>query len=122
MCTERPPPATSAPHAAPGRGQRGRPDHTGADGRRRHIRHQFLAEAVLLAALGGTAGAITGALATLATAALHGWPPIIPAQATAAGLAIALIVGASSLGAGLNESAAPEKSSDLRTGLIAASD
>ena len=61
---------------------------------RRHIRHQFLAEAVLLAALGGTAGAITGALATLAIASLHGWPPIIPAQATAAGLATALTVGA----------------------------
>jgi putative ABC transport system permease protein len=56
---------------------------------RRHIRYQFLAEAILLPGLGETAGTITGALATLATAAAQGWPTIIPAQATAAGLAVA---------------------------------
>ena len=61
---------------------------------RGQIRAQFLLEAVLLSALGGIAGVLLGALATVGYAAQHGWTPVIPSAAIAAGLGGAVVVGA----------------------------
>ncbi|WP_433796315.1 ABC transporter permease [Actinoplanes sp. CA-252034] len=60
---------------------------------RGQIRGQFLTEAVTLSALGGLAGTLLGALATLGYAAYHQWPPVIPLSSTLAGLGGALLVG-----------------------------
>jgi len=59
-----------------------------------HIRTQFLAEAILLATAGGTAGILLGAAATAIYAHARHWATIIPAQAWAGGLAAALLIGA----------------------------
>ena len=59
-----------------------------------HIRTQFLAEAILLALAGGTAGVITGTLATALYAHTKGWATVIPAPAWAGGLAAAVLIGA----------------------------
>jgi len=59
-----------------------------------HIRIQFLSEAVLLALMGGAAGAAGGALATVVYAQAKGWAAVVPAQAWAGGLAAALLIGA----------------------------
>jgi putative ABC transport system permease protein len=58
------------------------------------IRTQFLAEAILLALLGGAAGVSAGALATAVYAATKGWATSIPTLAWAGGLAAALAIGA----------------------------
>lgn len=63
------------------------------------IRHQFLAESLLLSALGGLAGAALGALATLGLAATQGWTAVVPLWALAGGPAATLVIGAV---AGLN--------------------
>jgi putative ABC transport system permease protein len=64
---------------------------------RRHISSQFLAESALLAALGGIAGLMLGALATLVYAVAQGQPWVVPAYALiaapAAGFAIGAIAG-----------------------------
>jgi len=64
---------------------------------KRHITAQFLAESALLAALGGVAGLLLGALATLAYALGQNEPMIVPGYALvaapAAGLAIGMISG-----------------------------
>lgn len=64
---------------------------------RGHIRAQFLAEALLLSALGGMAGCALGAAVTQAMALLHDWPfalpPTTPAIAVAATLAIGAVAG-----------------------------
>jgi putative ABC transport system permease protein len=64
---------------------------------RRHISSQFLAESALLAALGGIAGLLLGALATLAYSLAQNQPWVVPAYALiaapAAGLAIGAIAG-----------------------------
>jgi putative ABC transport system permease protein len=57
------------------------------------IRVQFLAEAVLLALLGGAAGVGAGALATAIYAHAKGWATVIPVQAWAGGLAAAVLIG-----------------------------
>jgi putative ABC transport system permease protein len=57
------------------------------------IRTQFLAEAVLLALLGGAAGVGAGALATAIYAHAKGWATVIPVQAWAGGLAAAVLIG-----------------------------
>lgn len=44
---------------------------------------QFLAESLLLSVLGGIAGAVLGALATVAFAAYRHWPPVVPLWASA---------------------------------------
>lgn len=54
------------------------------------IRGQFLAEAILLALLGGAVGIVAGAVSTLVYAALRGWAPVVPPEAWAGGLAGAL--------------------------------
>jgi putative ABC transport system permease protein len=61
---------------------------------RGHIRTQFLAEAILLAAGGGTAGVAAGAAATAIYALTKGWAIVIPAQAWVGGLGAALLIGA----------------------------
>jgi putative ABC transport system permease protein len=61
---------------------------------RGQVRSQFLAEAILLALAGGTAGDIAGAAATAVYAQAKGWPIVIPAEAWAGGLGAALLIGA----------------------------
>jgi putative ABC transport system permease protein len=64
---------------------------------RRHISSQFLAESALLAALGGVAGLLLGALATWAYSLAQNQPMVVPLYALiaapAAGLAIGAIAG-----------------------------
>ena len=57
------------------------------------IRTQFLAEAILLALLGGAAGVTLGAVATLIYAHSNIGPPSSP-PAWAGGLAAAILIGA----------------------------
>jgi putative ABC transport system permease protein len=61
---------------------------------RGQIRAQFLVESLLLAALGGAAGTLLGALVTAGYAASRGWPTVLPAWATAAGVGATVLVGA----------------------------
>jgi putative ABC transport system permease protein len=61
---------------------------------RGQIRTQFLAEAILLALLGGAAGVTAGALATAVYAATKDWATSIPTLAWAGGLAAAIAIGA----------------------------
>jgi putative ABC transport system permease protein len=60
---------------------------------RSHIRTQFLAEALLLSILGGSAGVLLGSGVTAAYATLQGWPTVVPAWAMAVGLTSTLITG-----------------------------
>jgi putative ABC transport system permease protein len=59
-----------------------------------HIRVQFLAEAMLLAMLGGAAGVVIGALATGVYASTKHWAVVVPATAWAGGFAAAVAIGA----------------------------
>jgi len=61
---------------------------------RRHVAEQFLADAVLLAVLGGLAGTIIGAVATVIYAVSQHWSVQIPAVAFYGGLGAALVIGA----------------------------
>jgi putative ABC transport system permease protein len=61
---------------------------------RRHVAEQFLAEAVLLSALGGLAGTVVGAVATVIYAVSQHWSVQIPAVALYGGLGAALVIGA----------------------------
>lgn len=61
---------------------------------RRHIRLQFITEALVLSALGGVAGAGLGYAVTAAVAFASGWPVVVPAAVLAAGIGSTLIVGA----------------------------
>ncbi len=61
---------------------------------RREVGAQFLAEAVLLAAAGGVAGAALGAGATAAYAAARGWTAVVPPLGLAAGIGAAIAIGA----------------------------
>jgi putative ABC transport system permease protein len=61
---------------------------------RHHIRVQFLAEAMLLALLGGAAGVGAGVLATAVYATVKGWAIVIPVIAWSGGIAAALVIGA----------------------------
>jgi putative ABC transport system permease protein len=58
------------------------------------IRTQFLAEAVLLALLGGAAGVAAGALATAIYAQTKHWTVVVPTTAWVGGLGAALAIGA----------------------------
>jgi putative ABC transport system permease protein len=60
---------------------------------RGQIRGQFLAESVILAALGGVLGTATGLAATALYAAYHGWPVVVPLSSALAGLGGAVLVG-----------------------------
>ncbi|MFK0295831.1 ABC transporter permease [Streptomyces sp. NPDC090442] len=57
------------------------------------IRLQFLTESLLLSALGGTAGAALGAVATLAFARAQGWTAVVPPWSLAGGLGATLVIG-----------------------------
>jgi putative ABC transport system permease protein len=61
---------------------------------RGQIRLQFLAEALLLAALGGIGGVVSGIAVTAGYATIQQWPAIVPASATAGGLGATLLIGA----------------------------
>jgi putative ABC transport system permease protein len=58
------------------------------------IRNQFLAESLLLAAIGGAVGLLAGATATAVYALAKGWSIVIPIEAWLAGIGSALIIGA----------------------------
>jgi putative ABC transport system permease protein len=61
---------------------------------RRHISAQFLTESLLLATMGGLAGAALGAAATGIYAFSRGWPTVVPPLALGGALAAALAIGA----------------------------
>lgn len=61
---------------------------------RGHIRVQFLAEAVLLAACGGFAGLLAGAASTAVYASNRGWAVVIPPLAWGGGIGAAVVIGA----------------------------
>jgi FtsX-like permease family len=61
---------------------------------RAQIRTQFLAEAIMLALMGGAVGVIAGAVATVIYAATRGWQAVIPPQAWAGGIGAAIAIGA----------------------------
>jgi putative ABC transport system permease protein len=61
---------------------------------RGHIRAQFLAESLLLSAVGGAAGVLLGVAVTMGYATMRGWPTAVPAWATVGGFAATLLVGA----------------------------
>ena len=61
---------------------------------RAQIRAQFLAEAILLALLGGAAGIGAGALATAIYAHTKHWSTVIPTLAWGGGIAAAIAIGA----------------------------
>jgi putative ABC transport system permease protein len=58
-----------------------------------HIRIQFIAEAVLLAVIGGVVGVGVGVLATAFYASTRGWAVVIPALAWGGGFGAALLIG-----------------------------
>ncbi|MEO3977132.1 ABC transporter permease [Streptomyces sp. CAU 1734] len=61
---------------------------------RGQIRTQFLAESLLLSALGGLGGAVLGAAVTGGYAAFQGWPVAVPVWAFAGGVGATLAIGA----------------------------
>ncbi|WP_308207817.1 ABC transporter permease [Actinomadura madurae] len=61
---------------------------------RGQVRTQFLAESLLLSALGGVGGALIGTIVTAIYALYQGWPVVIPAWALAGGVAATLLIGA----------------------------
>ena len=61
---------------------------------RRHISAQFLTESLLLAAAGGVAGALFGAIVTAIYSAANSQPTVVPPLAIAGGVVAALVIGA----------------------------
>jgi putative ABC transport system permease protein len=61
---------------------------------RRHIAAQFLTEAVILGAAGGTFGLLAGAAVTEVVARARHWTPLIPGQALWGGFALAVTIAA----------------------------
>ena len=62
--------------------------------RRIHIGVQFVGEAVLLALIGGTAGAVLGGFATTVYSSARHWSAVVSVPALLGSVAIALLVGA----------------------------
>jgi putative ABC transport system permease protein len=60
---------------------------------RGQIRLQFLAESLLLSAIGGVGGVTLGIAVTAAYASLQGWPAIVPVWAMAGGVVATLVIG-----------------------------
>jgi putative ABC transport system permease protein len=60
---------------------------------RGQIRLQFLVESALLSILGGAAGVGLGVAVTAGYATAQGWPTLVPATATGAGLGATVLVG-----------------------------
>ena len=61
---------------------------------RRHVRVQFLGEALLLAGLGGAAGVVGGSLVTAGYASSRDWSAVVPPEAVGGGVGAALVIGA----------------------------
>ena len=61
---------------------------------RRDVVAQFLCESLLLAAMGGVAGAALGALATAVSGLVQDGPIVVPPEAIAGGIAAAIAIGA----------------------------
>lgn len=61
---------------------------------RKHIRVQFLFEAMLLSAYGGLAGTALGWIITAVAAKTNGWVVAIPPEVLVAGIAVTIAVGA----------------------------
>jgi putative ABC transport system permease protein len=61
---------------------------------RRHVAAQFLAESLLLSALGGLAGAGLGASVTALVATLNGWIIVVPPGVLGTGVAATVVIGA----------------------------
>ena len=61
---------------------------------RRHILIQFLAEALLLAGLGGALGCVIGVGVTYGMTAVNGWLFALPMLVVLAGLAVTIVIGA----------------------------
>ncbi|WP_423462284.1 ABC transporter permease [Promicromonospora sp. MS192] len=61
---------------------------------RRHVLVQFLAEALLLSALGGLFGSAFGTAATGIMAAVNGWPFALPPAAIVVAVTATLVIGA----------------------------
>ena len=59
-----------------------------------HIRIQFLAEAVLLALIGGAVGVGLGVASTAVYAESKGWEIVVPVLAWGGGIGAALLIGA----------------------------
>ena len=60
----------------------------------RHIRNQFLSEALVLGAIGGAAGVAVGAASTAVYASTKHWAVVVPTEAWAGGFAASLVSGA----------------------------
>ncbi|ROO62339.1 putative ABC transport system permease protein [Micromonospora sp. Llam0] len=61
---------------------------------RGQVRTQFLAESLLLSALGGTAGVLLGIVVTTGYALTQAWPAVVPAWVSGGGIAATLLIGA----------------------------
>ncbi|MFB9629040.1 ABC transporter permease [Nonomuraea helvata] len=61
---------------------------------RGQIRSQFLAESIMLAAIGGTFGVAAGLLATVIYASSRQWAVVVPMEAWAGGIGAAILIGA----------------------------
>jgi len=59
-----------------------------------NIRTQFLAEAILLALIGGASGVTAGAISTAVYAHVKHWTTVVPTTAWAGGLGAAVLIGA----------------------------
>ncbi|HYN97778.1 MAG TPA: ABC transporter permease [Pilimelia sp.] len=60
---------------------------------RGQVRTQFLAESLLLSALGGAGGVLLGIAVTAGYAVFQGWPTVVPAWAILGGIGATLLIG-----------------------------
>jgi putative ABC transport system permease protein len=60
---------------------------------RGHVAVQFLGEALLLGAIGGTGGIALGVVVTAVYATIKGWATLVPSVAIVGGLTAALLIG-----------------------------
>ncbi|MEV0588595.1 ABC transporter permease [Nonomuraea sp. NPDC050310] len=60
---------------------------------RGQVRTQFLAESLLLSALGGAVGAVLGTAATMGYAVWRDWPPVVPPWAILGAVGATLVIG-----------------------------
>ncbi|MEU4567419.1 ABC transporter permease [Micromonospora sp. NPDC023956] len=61
---------------------------------RGQVRTQFLAESLLLSALGGLGGVLLGVLVTAGYALSQGWPTVVPLWVMAGGIGATIVIGA----------------------------